>query len=242
MVELDNNLFIFDYFKDNCKKNRYRDCGQLKPEDMPKDKNVYIFVSHGHYDHYDKEIRLFLLAYPQSAEILLSVYEVKDDFQKNQKREFKSAMIEFYDIIGNDTEFLTFPRYLNTKTQTTKAGFLRQSRFPYRQAPKSYSECLLSAKTLYPSPLSQKYIYHQRQNRLFRHTLPYIRLLVARQKNSLASSLCFGLNIKRRIDLYFRDKFYPAFLIVFYLHTLLRLSLSGLLFANSIDTNKGYFG
>ena len=45
MVELDNNLFIFDYFKDNCKKNRYRDCGQLKPEDMPKDKNVYIFVA-----------------------------------------------------------------------------------------------------------------------------------------------------------------------------------------------------
>ena len=59
MVELDNNLFIFDYFKDNCKKNRYRDCGQLKPEDMPKDKNVYIFVSHGHYDHYDKEILTF---------------------------------------------------------------------------------------------------------------------------------------------------------------------------------------
>ena len=44
MVELDNNLFIFDYFKDNCKKNRYRDCGQLKPEDMPKDKNVYILL------------------------------------------------------------------------------------------------------------------------------------------------------------------------------------------------------
>jgi len=36
-------------------------------------------------DHYDKEIRLFLLTYSQSAEILLSVYEVKDDFQKNQK-------------------------------------------------------------------------------------------------------------------------------------------------------------
>ena len=123
-----------------------------------------------------------------------------------------------------------------------EAGFLRQSRFPYRQAPKSYSECLLSAKTLCPSPLSQKYIYHQRQNRLFRHTLPYVRLLVVRQKNSPASSPYFGLSIKRRIDLYFRDKFYPAFLVVFYLHTLLRLSLSVLLFANSIDTNKGYFG
>ncbi len=59
MVELDKTVLIFDYFKDNCKKNRHKDCGQLKPEDLPKDKNIYIFVSHGHYDHYDKEIFLF---------------------------------------------------------------------------------------------------------------------------------------------------------------------------------------
>ena len=45
-------------------------------------------------DHYDKEIRLFLLAYPQSAEILLSVYEVKDDFQKNQKFIPKSLSVD----------------------------------------------------------------------------------------------------------------------------------------------------
>ncbi len=59
MLELDNNLFIFDYFKDNCKKNKYKDCGQLKDTDIPKDKDVFIFVSHGHYDHYDKEIFTF---------------------------------------------------------------------------------------------------------------------------------------------------------------------------------------
>jgi len=33
-------------------------------------------------DHYDKEIKHFLLSYSQSAEILLSIYEVKDDIQK----------------------------------------------------------------------------------------------------------------------------------------------------------------
>lgn len=59
MVELEKTLLIFDYFKDNCKKNKYKDCGQLKTEDLPKDKNIYIFVSHGHYDHYDKEIFSF---------------------------------------------------------------------------------------------------------------------------------------------------------------------------------------
>jgi len=45
-------------------------------------------------DHYDKEIRLFLLTYPQSAEILLSVYEVKDDFQKDQNFIPKSLSVD----------------------------------------------------------------------------------------------------------------------------------------------------
>ncbi|HOD62283.1 MAG TPA: hypothetical protein PKG96_09315 [Bacilli bacterium] len=45
-------------------------------------------------DHYDNEIRLFLLTYSQSAEILLSVYEVKDDFQKNQKFIPKSLTVD----------------------------------------------------------------------------------------------------------------------------------------------------
>ncbi|MEA4968842.1 MAG: hypothetical protein VB048_12095 [Bacteroidaceae bacterium] len=44
--------------------------------------------------HYDKEIKNFLLTYSQSAEILLSVYEVKDDFQKNQKFIPKSLSID----------------------------------------------------------------------------------------------------------------------------------------------------
>lgn len=36
-------------------------------------------------DYYDSEIRTFLLNYSQSAEILLSIYEVQDDFRKNLK-------------------------------------------------------------------------------------------------------------------------------------------------------------
>jgi hypothetical protein len=45
-------------------------------------------------DHYDKEIKHFLLTFSKSAEILLSVYEVKDDFQKSQKLLPKSLTVE----------------------------------------------------------------------------------------------------------------------------------------------------
>jgi hypothetical protein len=45
-------------------------------------------------EHYDLEIKNFLQTYSQSAEILLSFYEVKDDFGKNQKYLPKSLTIE----------------------------------------------------------------------------------------------------------------------------------------------------
>jgi hypothetical protein len=44
--------------------------------------------------HYDKEIKEFLISYPQSAEILLSVYEVQDDFRNIQKFIPKSLSIQ----------------------------------------------------------------------------------------------------------------------------------------------------
>lgn len=44
-----------------------------------------ILTHKGIVDYYSTEIKNFLLTYPQSAEILLSIYEVQDDFRKNQK-------------------------------------------------------------------------------------------------------------------------------------------------------------
>jgi len=44
-------------------------------------------------DYYSTEIKTFLLNYPKSAEILLSIYEVQDDFRKNQKFIPKSLTI-----------------------------------------------------------------------------------------------------------------------------------------------------
>lgn len=56
IVETDDVFLVFDYFKDNCKKPLHSECGQLCPSDIPKDKKVIFFVSHAHYDHFDKEI------------------------------------------------------------------------------------------------------------------------------------------------------------------------------------------
>lgn len=59
IVETERHFMVFDYFKDSCKKSKYRDCGQLKREDIPEDKKVLIFVSHSHCDHFSKEIFTF---------------------------------------------------------------------------------------------------------------------------------------------------------------------------------------
>lgn len=53
-----------------------------------------ILAHKGIVDYYDTEIKTFLLTYSQSAEILLSFYEVKDDFGKNQKYLPKSLNVE----------------------------------------------------------------------------------------------------------------------------------------------------
>lgn len=56
LVETEDRIIVFDYFEDNCKKKSAFDCGRLKSEDFSNDKKVVFFVSHAHYDHFDKEI------------------------------------------------------------------------------------------------------------------------------------------------------------------------------------------
>jgi hypothetical protein len=53
-----------------------------------------ILTHKGLVDYYDTEIKNFLLTYSRSAEILLSVYEVKDDFRKSRKFLPKSLTVE----------------------------------------------------------------------------------------------------------------------------------------------------
>lgn len=55
-IETETDYLVFDYFKDNCSKQMLKDCGQLEKDSFPKDKKVTFFVTHSHYDHFDKEI------------------------------------------------------------------------------------------------------------------------------------------------------------------------------------------
>ncbi|HPD25128.1 MAG TPA: hypothetical protein PK285_12085, partial [Bacteroidales bacterium] len=58
-----------------------------------------ILIHKGIVEYYDKEIKNFLMTYPQSAEILLSIYEIKDEFSKKQKYLPKSLTVEEKEII-----------------------------------------------------------------------------------------------------------------------------------------------
>lgn len=78
-------------------KNTFRDILTNQPHLIYEILNYKNIV-----EYYDKEIRHFLITYPQSAEILLDIYEVRDDFQKNQKFIPKSLSIqEKENIISN---------------------------------------------------------------------------------------------------------------------------------------------
>ncbi|MGL5440580.1 MAG: MBL fold metallo-hydrolase [Filifactoraceae bacterium] len=57
-LETEDKIIIFDYFKDNCCKSRDKIPGFCY-ENLGIDKDLYFFVSHAHYDHYDKDIFKF---------------------------------------------------------------------------------------------------------------------------------------------------------------------------------------
>ena len=42
-IETDTDYIVIDYFRDNCIKQKMRDCGQLSEECMPKDKKILFF-------------------------------------------------------------------------------------------------------------------------------------------------------------------------------------------------------
>lgn len=58
-LETDDKIIVFDYFKDNCCKSRNKSAGHCH-DTLGLEKQLYFFVSHAHYDHYDKEIFKFV--------------------------------------------------------------------------------------------------------------------------------------------------------------------------------------
>lgn len=97
-IETDTDYIVIDYFRDNCIKQKMRDCGQLCKECMPKEKKTTFFVTHAHYDHFDKDI--FNLS--ENAYYLLS-----DDIKINESDRIKVCS-PYEKFIFNGLEVETF--------------------------------------------------------------------------------------------------------------------------------------
>ena len=67
LVETDNHLLLFDYFpKEAVESMNFR--GKL-PE-IPADKHLYVFASHGHKDHFSIEVLRLIENHPDTTYIL----------------------------------------------------------------------------------------------------------------------------------------------------------------------------
>lgn len=97
-IETDTDFLVFDYFKDNCTKQKMKDCGQLCEKSFPKNKNITFFVSHSHYDHFDREI--FKLTDNAS-------YVISNDVKVNSSPNIKICG-PYEEFIFNDLKIKTF--------------------------------------------------------------------------------------------------------------------------------------
>lgn len=63
---------------------------------LSRDSNIIntILTKRKIVEHYNTELKTFLLQYPKTAEIIISIYEVKDDFEKKEKFLPKSLTIQ----------------------------------------------------------------------------------------------------------------------------------------------------
>lgn len=83
IVETDLNILIFDYFNDNG-ESEYRslESGVIPDEVLKTDKDVYVFASHGHLDHFNPLIFEWRNLNPKIEYILSSDIEMEEDYPK----------------------------------------------------------------------------------------------------------------------------------------------------------------
>lgn len=55
-IALENTTLVFDYYDDRSETTKILDRGLVAMEEITKHKNTYVFVTHKHYDHYNKNI------------------------------------------------------------------------------------------------------------------------------------------------------------------------------------------
>lgn len=82
-VESEFSIFIFDYFYDKPESgNRSLSGGVISDELLKSKKDIYVFVSHNHSDHFNPVIFDWIKINPNIKYILSSDVKVKSNFKK----------------------------------------------------------------------------------------------------------------------------------------------------------------
>jgi len=83
LIEIENNILIFDYFDDTAATpQRNMKNGVLSSEDFKTDKNIFVFVTHSHGDHYNPIIFQWEKVNPNIKYILSS--DIKDEIKEDR--------------------------------------------------------------------------------------------------------------------------------------------------------------
>ena len=112
-VETPNNFLIFDYYYDNpLSQKDNNDSNFLSYENLKTDKDVYVFVSHSHGDHFNKEIFKWQdinpnIKYILSQDIQDFVYDSKYYYMKEyEKLDLGDIHIKTYGTTDRGVSFL----------------------------------------------------------------------------------------------------------------------------------------
>lgn len=85
IVETNSNILIFDYFNDKSNsKDRSLNNGVICDEVFKTDKDIYVFASHGHHDHFSPLIFEWKKINPNINYILSSDIEIKDTYPEHK--------------------------------------------------------------------------------------------------------------------------------------------------------------
>jgi L-ascorbate metabolism protein UlaG (beta-lactamase superfamily) len=98
IIETDLHVLIFDYFNDHSSsESRSLNNGVISDEVFKTHKAIYVFVSHGHDDHFNSLIFQWKNINPNIKYILSSDVEIKDTYPEH-KIISEGEIIQFKDV------------------------------------------------------------------------------------------------------------------------------------------------
>lgn len=121
MVETKNHVLIFDYWSETHTDNPSLVNGSINPAEL-KDKNVIVFTSHDHRDHYDPIIH----SWADEIENIHYVYGFKTEDAWMYKKE-KYQGPDYIHIPDNEQKEIDDVKVLTFKSTDSGQGFLVES-------------------------------------------------------------------------------------------------------------------